>query len=173
MKQLLIGLILMFSFNIASAMDFEVVTENIQRAFIHFDTDKSFLSQQAKEKLAKLDMSGDDIELIVIGKTDKRGSSEYNQRLGLKRAESVASYLDVSNSSISSVGESESMIDCKTKINCDVKMGSDRVAVVKVITEGIAYYPLFGLSNNLQGPTSHLQYNTVPVGQGMKVQPKM
>lgn len=34
--------------------------------------------------------------------------------------------------------------------------------------------PIFGLGDNLQGPNSHLQYNTIPVPQGMKVQqPKL
>jgi len=34
--------------------------------------------------------------------------------------------------------------------------------------------PVFGLGDNLQGPNSHLQYNTIPVSQGMKVQqPKL
>jgi len=168
MKQLLIILALMFSFNVAHAIDFEVIDENIQRAFIHFDTDKSLLSQMAKEKLAKLDMSGKDIELIIIGKTDNRGSDEYNAKLGLKRAESVANELNVSMGkvSVSSVGESEAK---ETKVK---NMRTDRVAEVKVITETVTYHPLFGLANNLQGPTSHLQYNTIP--QGMNhIQPRM
>jgi len=164
MKQFLIALILMSSFSIASAMDFEVVTEKVQRAIIHFDTDKSFLDTIAKDKLSKLDMSGNDIELIIVGKTDNRGSVEYNSALGLKRAESVANHLQVSMDSVSSVGESEAK---ETNVK---NMRNDRVAVVKVISETVTYYPLFGLTNNLQGPTSHLQYNTIP--QGMKVQPK-
>jgi len=159
---------LFFSINV-NASGFEIEKTDVQMALVHFDTDVSMLDSAARISLGKLKMTADS-EVVIIGKTDARGSDVYNVALGLRRAESVASFLNASNVSVSSVGETEATETLKDR------MRSDRVALVKVITKVTDLNPLFGdASMNLQGPTSHLQYNTVPLGQGAKraIQPRM
>lgn len=61
-----------------------------------FDFDKSVLKPEGKNQLDKLlgDIQGLSLEVIVAaGHTDSVGSNAYNQKLSVRRAESVKAYL--------------------------------------------------------------------------------
>jgi outer membrane protein OmpA-like peptidoglycan-associated protein len=64
---------------------------------ITFETDKSALSGAAQSRLDGLagDLKADNrnVYLEIQGHTDSTGTSEYNQKLGWQRAESVRRYL--------------------------------------------------------------------------------
>lgn len=63
---------------------------------VSFDVNRSTLTGEAREKLAKLAgiiLSHPGLELAAEGHTDSTGSEEYNQRLSEERASSVANYL--------------------------------------------------------------------------------
>ena len=64
---------------------------------INFDTDKSTLSDGTKSRLTRLagDLKADNrnVYLEIQGHTDSTGSAQYNQQLGLQRAESVRRHL--------------------------------------------------------------------------------
>ncbi len=64
---------------------------------INFDTAKSTLSDGSQSRLSKLagDLKADNqnVYLEIQGHTDSTGSAQYNQQLGLQRAESVRRHL--------------------------------------------------------------------------------
>ena len=64
---------------------------------INFDTNKSTLSDGTQSRLSKLadDLKADNqnVYLEIQGYTDSTGSAQYNQQLGLQRAESVRRHL--------------------------------------------------------------------------------
>jgi OOP family OmpA-OmpF porin len=65
-------------------------------ADVLFDFDKSVLKAEGKAKLDDLatKVRGINLEVVIaIGHTDSIGSDAYNQRLSVRRAESVKSYL--------------------------------------------------------------------------------
>ena len=65
-------------------------------ADVLFDFDKSILKNEGKSKLDDLAGKVKDINLevvIAIGHTDSIGSDAYNQKLSVRRAESVKAYL--------------------------------------------------------------------------------
>jgi len=172
MKRLFLMLsAMLLAISVNANAGFEDVTMNEQLALVHFNTDSSMLDSAAKMALGELTVTSNS-QVIVIGKTDNRASEEYNVALGLRRAKSVQDFIGTNGHtfSVSSVGESEA---AETVIS---KMRSDRVAIVKVITPHVTINPLFGdAMMNLQGPVSHIEYNTVPLGQGAKrvQQPRM
>ena len=165
---MLTALIFSMNINASDKMGFETTDEVIQMQLIHFDTDSSRLDSIARKTLRELDLSND-ADVVIIGKTDSRGSDDYNVALGMRRAHSVAEFLEVQDASISSVGKSEAVETVRNE------MRSDRVVLVKIINLTINVHPVFGDANlRIQGPTSHLQYNTVPLGQGTNRQaPRM
>ena len=61
-----------------------------------FDFDKAVLKPEGKASLDKLvtDIEGVNVEVIIAeGHTDSIGTDQYNERLAIRRAESVKSYL--------------------------------------------------------------------------------
>lgn len=64
---------------------------------INFESDKSTLSDSAQARLTKLasDLKADNqnVYLEIQGHTDSTGSAQYNQQLGMQRAESVRRHL--------------------------------------------------------------------------------
>lgn len=73
------------------------VTEKVTfAADVFFDFDKAVLKPEGKAKLddlaAKLKATALEV-IIAIGHTDAIGSSEYNQKLSVRRAEAVKAYL--------------------------------------------------------------------------------
>jgi len=64
---------------------------------INFDSDKSTLSDGAQSRLSRLasDLNADNqnVYLEIQGHTDSTGPAQYNQYLGLQRAESVRRHL--------------------------------------------------------------------------------
>jgi OOP family OmpA-OmpF porin len=73
------------------------VTEKVTfAADVFFDFDKAILKPEGKSKLDDLvgKLKGIALEVIIaIGHTDSVGSSEYNQKLSVRRAEAVKAYL--------------------------------------------------------------------------------
>jgi outer membrane protein OmpA-like peptidoglycan-associated protein len=64
---------------------------------INFDTDKSTLSDGAQSRLTRLvgdlKANNQNVYLEIQGHTDSTGSAQFNQQLGLQRAESVRRHL--------------------------------------------------------------------------------
>jgi outer membrane protein OmpA-like peptidoglycan-associated protein len=81
----------------------ERVGEGIKITFasgILFDIDKSTLQPAAQENLTKLAAilnKYEDTEVIIEGHTDNTGSNEHNMDLSIRRAQSVANYLETQN----------------------------------------------------------------------------
>jgi peptidoglycan-associated lipoprotein len=75
---------------------------------IKFDTDKSTLSDSAQSRLARLaaDLKADNqnVYLEIQGHTDSTGSAQYNQQLGLQRAEAVRRQLHAQNVALDRMG---------------------------------------------------------------------
>jgi|WetSurMetagenome_2_1015567.scaffolds.fasta_scaffold397170_1 outer membrane protein OmpA-like peptidoglycan-associated protein len=72
--------------------DYQVIWEGT----VNFDFDQFELNQLAKDNMEALGQKMIDIPksiLEVAGHTDKSGSASYNFQLGLKRAESVKTYM--------------------------------------------------------------------------------
>ncbi len=76
------------------------LTENKQGEFaarVLFEFDKASLNAQSKFILTQLNQQlkqRPQSSLLVVGNTDAKGSNGYNLTLGLKRANSVAKYLE-------------------------------------------------------------------------------
>ena len=70
-----------------------VLTDNVA----HFATNKSNLNEQSKSfvtaNVMKLLAENKNVYVEIQGHTDKTGSAEYNNVLGLKRAEEVRDYM--------------------------------------------------------------------------------
>ena len=62
----------------------------------YFDSDKALLKKEGKAKLDDLSskVKGLNLEVVIaVGHTDAQGNDEYNQKLSVKRADAVKSYL--------------------------------------------------------------------------------
>lgn len=73
-----------------------VGAKQVEPATVFFDFDKSDLKAEATATLDALaaKAQGKKVEvMIVVGHTDSVGTPEYNQKLSVRRAESVKSYL--------------------------------------------------------------------------------
>jgi len=63
---------------------------------VYFDFDRSSLTPRAKSTLdtnARILKARGDVDVVVSGHCDERGTDEYNRALGARRAETVKSYL--------------------------------------------------------------------------------
>ena len=63
---------------------------------IYFDVNSSkldFKSYDALTTIAKAMKNNSNLKLVVVGHADAQGSSDFNKKLGLRRAESVVAYL--------------------------------------------------------------------------------
>lgn len=82
---------------------------------VNFEHDRSNLDAEDKKKLDEIvgiTHMSIEYEITIIGHTDKKGSNEYNKKLGLERAQSMKNYLvsqgvNPDKISISSSGESK------------------------------------------------------------------
>ncbi|MFZ9846987.1 MAG: OmpA family protein [Flavobacteriales bacterium] len=89
---------------------------------IYFDVNSSKLdykSYDALTTIAKAMKSNANVKLVVVGHCDAQGSADFNQKLGLKRAEAVVAYL------VKVYG-----ID-KSRLSADTKGSSDRLTKQK------------------------------------------
>ena len=88
--------------------------KNTLTATIYFDYDKSDLRSDAQATLdSKIPLlqANPSVRLRIVGHTDERGSDEYNQALGQKRAAQALRYLEargVASSRIDAVSMGES-----------------------------------------------------------------
>ena len=81
----------------------------VTMADVLFDTGKYTLRPAAREKLAKLAgivVAHPGLKLVAEGHTDSTGTPEFNQKLSVKRAESVVEYLNGQGLSGASLGAS-------------------------------------------------------------------
>ncbi len=89
-----------------------------------FDFNKYELSKESMAHLDKIILmmhSNTDIQILIKGHTDSRGSASYNLKLSEKRAKAAFDYLvsqaiDKSRISIKPMGETSPLVDCKN--NC-------------------------------------------------------
>ncbi len=87
-----------------------------------FDFDKADLKPEGKAKLDDLadKVKGLTLEVVIaVGHTDSKGSDAYNQKLSVRRAEAVKSYLSGKGIEASRIytegkGESQPVADNKT-----------------------------------------------------------
>jgi OOP family OmpA-OmpF porin len=87
-----------------------------------FDFDKAVLKPEGKEKLDDLasKMQGINVEVIIaVGHTDSVGTDAYNQKLSIRRSESVKAYLQAKGIEANRIytegkGESQPVEDNKT-----------------------------------------------------------
>lgn len=104
---------------------------------LRFAPDSAELSEEAKAALdefaARIKAEGKPVFIEIHGHTDSRGPADYNQRLGLMRAEAVRSYLHrkgglpLARMSVISYGESEPVADNRTR---EGRMQNRRVVLV-------------------------------------------
>lgn len=85
---------------------------------IFFDTDRSAVKENQRDRLlivARVLKKNDKLKLTIIGNTDNTAGEEYNDKLGLKRADSVKDHLvkvygiDAARLTTESRGEKEQM----------------------------------------------------------------
>lgn len=70
--------------------------EVLKEVKIHFDYDRAFIRSDAVEHLeeaVKILADHPDADLVIVGRADVRGSNEYNDVLGARRAEAVRAYM--------------------------------------------------------------------------------
>ena len=63
---------------------------------VHFDTGKTAIKPEFQEELNELAgrlRGNPNIKICVAGQADKQGNEDYNKKLALKRAETVAAHL--------------------------------------------------------------------------------
>lgn len=104
-----------------------VLTEDERIVF--FDFDKSDLTQQAKNNLQsvaqRLQKAQDVASAQVVGFADRIGSSDYNQRLSARRAQTVRDflveygYLNVDVTEVRALGETVPVTNCPNNIDRD------------------------------------------------------
>ena len=116
-----------------------IVTENEKKEvmqIIYFDFDNSKLSQVSKNTLFNfLDKNKKKLSrYIIFGHTDTKGSSKYNMKLSIKRAESVKEVLldqGIAPDDISILGKGENELAIDTPDN--TKHPANRRAEVKIL----------------------------------------
>ena len=96
--------------------DENTTTESKEKSImVNFEHDKSILDTKDKKDLddiVSITHSSVEYEIEIIGHTDKKGSTEYNKKLGLERAKAMRDYLvsqgvNADKIKISSSGESK------------------------------------------------------------------
>ena len=88
-------------------------------AMVHFEYDEADITSQAEGILReKVDVlrANPSVSLRIVGHADERGSTEYNQALGSRRAESVRTFftgfgLDGGRFTVSSLGEEQPLVN--------------------------------------------------------------
>jgi peptidoglycan-associated lipoprotein len=66
------------------------------QARVHFAFDSAVLDDEAKailDETAQCLKTNQNVQISIEGSTDKRGSAEYNKKLGMERADAVSCYL--------------------------------------------------------------------------------
>jgi OOP family OmpA-OmpF porin len=99
------------------------VEEKIVLNGIRFDFDKSNIKDEfvpVLDEAAEILKKHPDKKVVVEGHTDSIGSDDYNEKLGMRRAEAVKAYLvdkgvAADNLSTESFGESKPVADNDTK----------------------------------------------------------
>ena len=99
----------------------EIITETeVKLNNIYFEFNKSNITQQGAlelDKLVKIMKDYPEMNILVRSHTDTKGSSDYNNRLSERRAESTVQYLiskgvDKSRLSSEGVGNNEPLVKC-------------------------------------------------------------
>ena len=156
MKKILISLLLALPLSVMAHDEWHDINVETVEKTVNFDTAKDLVKTKGLKTLGTLNKEKlRNSEVTITGYTDKRGSQDYNDKLGLRRANAVFYVLDVP-AKVVSKGESEA-------IQSDTKdMWTDRKAVVKVKTTEVTYLPVYliGEDHTVAGPLNHLYYGT-------------
>jgi outer membrane protein OmpA-like peptidoglycan-associated protein len=110
----------------------------VTMADVLFDSGKYTLRPAAREKLAKLAgivLGHPGLRLAAEGHTDSTGSSDFNQRLSVKRAQSVAEYLSGQGVPLDSLSAS-GFGDTKPIAQNNTAVGRQRNRRVELIVSG-------------------------------------
>jgi OOP family OmpA-OmpF porin len=101
------------------------IIEQIHReeTVVYFDFDKSSLTQQSQEKLARLATqlkgANEVVQADIVGYADPIGSTAYNQRLSQSRAQAVGQYLNAQGFTstnaprVEGLGETDAFARCE------------------------------------------------------------
>lgn len=119
--------------------DFTDFVINWENANIYFEFDKYDLEKSMGDNIDKIVSflnKYPSSNLIVEGHTDRRGSAEYNERLGYNRAKSVKYALTqkgikADQIEVVSKGESEPQVDCSDRCT-ESEHAKNRVVIVKL-----------------------------------------
>ena len=119
-----------------------LVTKMKFAANVFFDFDKSVLKPQGKAQLDRVveDAKTSNLQVaVVVGHTDSIGSDSYNQKLSIRRAESVKAYLiskgiDQKHVYTEGRGEAQPTSDNKTAVG---RSENRRVEIEMVVTRSI------------------------------------
>lgn len=111
-------------------------TNVLKEVKVYFDYNKSFIRPNARPELnegAKLLEENPDADIVITGRTDARGSVEYNEQLGARRANAVRDYLisqgvDPNRVRVVSRGE----YDATAPVGDEPEMQEDRNAAFQV-----------------------------------------
>lgn len=100
--------------DVARALSLQVINFEVDEAFIP-EANKAFL-----DRAAKIMTEVPDLNLMIIGHTDKQASNDYNMQLSRERAESVKEYLvsqgiDANKLSTKGMGETDPIADNSTE----------------------------------------------------------
>ena len=101
-------------------------TINTVAARIYFGFDEDVINpkyDKLADQIRTLDKQHPDAKWTITGHTDSRGTTHYNQLLGLNRAEKVLQWLKLNQInleyiSIQSEGETKLLNDCKDGTKC-------------------------------------------------------
>jgi hypothetical protein len=111
--------------------------------YLYFDFDKFSILRDSKEVdfegLKSFLAANPDYKIELIGKTDNRGTEEYNYQLGLKRAESVKNELvefgfNGTQINLISKGMNDPLVDCSNSWGCSEEdHAKNRVVMIELI----------------------------------------
>ena len=102
---------------------------------VYFDNAKAVLNKQAKAEIDQLVSKLKDIKLeviVAVGHTDNKGSASANEKLGMRRANAVKSYLMTK-------GIAANQVYTDSKIDAAHKAKDDHVNSRRVEIEAIGY----------------------------------
>jgi len=122
-----------------------IVSWGIKYIYFNFDNFDIFRDSPEVdfERIKVFLKANPNCKIKLTGKTDNRGSEEYNLILGLKRAESVKEELvlfGISEKQIFTVskGMSEPIVDCPNSLDCsDEEHAKNRVVTLELIYEDL------------------------------------
>jgi len=140
----------------AEASEWTTTTYSVESYKIFFANDSATIGDNdaaALKEISSNAQTNSGSRVSIIARTSRPASEEYNYNLAVKRAGAVSEFFSGQTTVLEAIGEREATGD---------HVG-DRHAVVLVTTATVEDNPIFLYVGRLQGPTSHLNYNVIPV----------